>query len=162
MATTNARLSANQADLDESSIEGALRDRLLLTPQRIAEMAQMLRDVAKLADPVGEILKEWTRPNGLRIRKVRVPMGVIGIIYESRPNVTVDTVALAVKTGNAIVLRGGKEAAHSNRRLPREGWTGSDPRQGRFRPEEAQKLNNGGTSYRRRRAHAADSGPRLY
>ena len=110
-------LSANQADLDESGIEGALRDRLLLTPQRIAEMAQMLLDVAKLADPVGEILKEWTRPNGLRIRKVRVPMGVIGIIYESRPNVTVDTVALAIKTGNAIVLRGGKEAAHSNRRL---------------------------------------------
>ena len=110
-------LSANQADLDESGIEGALRDRLLLTPKRIAEMAQMLRDVAKLADPVGETLKEWSRPNGLRIRKVRVPMGVIGIIYESRPNVTVDTVALAVKTGNAIVLRGGKEAAHSNRRL---------------------------------------------
>ncbi len=110
-------LSANQADLDESGIKGVLRDRLLLTPQRIAEMAQMLRDVAKLADPVGETLKEWSRPNGLRIRKVRVPMGVIGIIYESRPNVTVDTVALAIKTGNAIVLRGGKEAAHSNRRL---------------------------------------------
>ncbi len=110
-------LSANQADLDESGIEGALRDRLLLTPKRIAEMAQMLRDVAKLADPVGETLKEWSRPNGLRIRKVRVLMGVIGIIYESRPNVTVDTVALAIKTGNAIVLRGGKEAAHSNRRL---------------------------------------------
>ncbi len=110
-------LSANQTDLDESGIEGALRDRLLLTPQRIAEMAQMLRDVAKLADPVGETLKEWSRPNGLRIRKLRVPIGVIGIIYESRPNVTVDTVALAVKTGNAIVLRGGKEAAHSNRRL---------------------------------------------
>src|SRR6266480_144408 len=107
-------LSANQADLDESGIEGALRDRLLLTPQRIAEMAQMLRDVAKLADPVGEILKEWIRPNGLRIRKVRVPIGVIGIIYESRPNVTVDAAVLCTKTGNAVILRGGSESIRSN------------------------------------------------
>jgi glutamate-5-semialdehyde dehydrogenase len=110
-------LAANQVDLDTSGIEGALRDRLLLTPKRIAEMARMLRDVAELPDPVGETVKEWTRPNGLRIRKVRVPMGVVGMIYESRPNVTVDTVALTLKTGNAIVLRGGKEAAHSNQRL---------------------------------------------
>jgi glutamate-5-semialdehyde dehydrogenase len=76
-----------------------------------------VREVAALPDPIGETLAEWTKSNGLRIRKVRVPLGVVGIIYESRPNVTVDTVALALKTGNAIVLRGGKEAAHSNQRL---------------------------------------------
>jgi glutamate-5-semialdehyde dehydrogenase len=76
-----------------------------------------VREVASLTDPVGETLAEWTRPNGLRIRKVRVPLGVVGVIYESRPNVTVDTVSLTLKTGNAIVLRGGKEAAHSNQRL---------------------------------------------
>jgi glutamate-5-semialdehyde dehydrogenase len=80
-------------------------------------MAQGVRDVAALADPIGETLAEWTRPNGLHIRKVRVPLGVVGIIYESRPNVTVDTAVLALKTGNAIVLRGGKEAARSNQRL---------------------------------------------
>ncbi|MFY9979780.1 MAG: glutamate-5-semialdehyde dehydrogenase, partial [Candidatus Sulfotelmatobacter sp.] len=78
---------------------------------------QGVRDVAALPDPIGETLAEWTRPNGLRIRKVRVPLGVVGIIYESRPNVTVDTAVLALKTGNAIVLRGGKEAARSNREL---------------------------------------------
>jgi glutamate-5-semialdehyde dehydrogenase len=76
-----------------------------------------VRDVTALTDPIGEILAEWTRPNGLQIRKVRVPLGVVGIIYESRPNVTVDTAVLALKTGNAIVLRGGKEAAQTNRRL---------------------------------------------
>jgi glutamate-5-semialdehyde dehydrogenase len=110
-------LAANQNDVDDSNLEGAMRDRLLLTPERIAEMANGVRDVAALPDPIGDVLAEWTRPNGLQIRKVRVPLGVIGIIYESRPNVTVDTAALALKTGNAIVLRGGKEAAHSNRRL---------------------------------------------
>jgi glutamate-5-semialdehyde dehydrogenase len=76
-----------------------------------------VREVAALGDPIGETLAEWTRPNGLRIRKVRVPLGVVGIIYESRPNVTVDTAVLALKTGNAIVLRGGKEAARTNQRL---------------------------------------------
>ena len=94
-----------------------MRDRLLLTPARIQEMAKAVRDVAALPDPIGETLAEWTRPNGLHMRKVRVPLGVIGIIYESRPNVTVDTAVLAMKTGNAIVLRGGKEAARSNQRL---------------------------------------------
>jgi len=107
-------LSANRMDIEASGLTGAMRDRLLLTPQRIADMAQGVRDVAKLADPIYETLSEWTRPNGLVIRKIRVPLGVIGIIYESRPNVTVDTVALAIKTSNAIVLRGGKEAARSN------------------------------------------------
>jgi len=114
---TASILAANQIDVKESALEAAMRDRLLLTPERVAAMAQGVRDVAALADPVGETLDSWERPNGLKIRKVRVPLGVIGIIYESRPNVTVDTVALAIKTGNAIVLRGGKEAAHSNQRL---------------------------------------------
>jgi glutamate-5-semialdehyde dehydrogenase len=116
-AQTHPILAANQADVESSGLEGAMRDRLLLTTARIEEMAQGVRDVAALGDPIGETLAEWTRPNGLRIRKVRVPLGVVGIIYESRPNVTVDTAVLALKTGNAIVLRGGKEAARSNQRL---------------------------------------------
>jgi glutamate-5-semialdehyde dehydrogenase len=110
-------LAANREDVATSGFEGAMRDRLLLTPARIKEMAQGVREVAALDDPIGETLAEWTRPNGLRIRKVRVPLGVVGIIYESRPNVTVDTAVLALKTGNAIVLRGGKEAARTNQRL---------------------------------------------
>ena len=110
-------LEANREDIETAGLEGAMRDRLLLTPTRIKEMAQGVRDVAALPDPIGETLAEWTRPNGLRIRKVRVPLGVVGIIYESRPNVTVDTAVLALKTGNAIVLRGGKEATCSNREL---------------------------------------------
>jgi glutamate-5-semialdehyde dehydrogenase len=110
-------LAANRKDVATSGLEGAMRDRLLLTTARIQEMAQAVRDVAALADPIGETLAEWTRPNGLRIRKVRVPMGVVGVIYESRPNVTVDTAVLALKAGNAIVLRGGKEAARTNQRL---------------------------------------------
>ena len=110
-------LAANLEDVESSGLEGAMRDRLLLTESRIKDMAQGVRDVAALADPIGQTLAEWTRPNGLRIRKVRVPLGVVGIIYESRPNVTVDTAVLALKTGNAIVLRGGREAAHSNQRL---------------------------------------------
>jgi len=110
-------LAANREDVETSGLEGAMRDRLLLTPARIKEMAQGVRDVAALPDPIGETLAEWTKSNGLQIRKVRVPLGVVGIIYESRPNVTVDTAVLALKTGNAIVLRGGKEAARSNQCL---------------------------------------------
>src|SRR5713101_4044383 len=110
-------LAANRADVESSGLAGAMRDRLLLTPARIQEMANGVREVATLPDPIGETLAEWTRPNGLHMRKVRVPLGVVGIIYESRPNVTVDTAVLALKTGNAIVLRGGKEAARSNQRL---------------------------------------------
>lgn len=110
-------LAANEQDLESSGLTGAMGDRLLLTAARIADMARGVREVAALSDPIGETLAEWTRPNGLRIRKVRVPLGVVGIIYESRPNVTVDTAVLALKTGNAIVLRGGKEAAQSNQRL---------------------------------------------
>jgi glutamate-5-semialdehyde dehydrogenase len=110
-------LAANRHDIENSGLEDAMRDRLLLTAERIQEMARGVRDVAALPDPIGETLAEWTKSNGLRIRKVRVPLGVIGIIYESRPNVTVDTAVLALKTGNAIVLRGGKEAAQSSQRL---------------------------------------------
>jgi len=116
-ANTACITEANQADLDSSGLTGAMRDRLLLTPDRIAAMVAGVREVAGLPDPVGETIAEWTRPNGLRIRKVRVPLGVVGVIYESRPNVTVDCAALVLKTGNAIVLRGGKEAAHSNQML---------------------------------------------
>ena len=110
-------LAANRHDVESSGLEGAMRDRLLLTPERIKEMARGVRDVAALPDPIGETVAEWTKSNGLRIRKVRVPLGVIGIIYESRPNVTVDTAVLALKAGNAIILRGGKEAACSSQRL---------------------------------------------
>jgi glutamate-5-semialdehyde dehydrogenase len=110
-------LDANKEDLDKSGLSGAMLERLTLNPKRIKEMSSGVRAVAKLPDPIFEILEERTRPNGLRIRKVRVPLGVVGIIYESRPNVTVDTAVLTFKTANAIVLRGGKEAARSNRRL---------------------------------------------
>src|SRR5262249_20125718 len=113
-AHENQILAANAEDIQKSGLDGAMRDRLLLTSARINEMARGVREVAALPDPIGETLAEWTKSNGLKIRKVRVPLGVIGIIYESRPNVTVDTAVLALKTGNAIVLRGGKEAAHSN------------------------------------------------
>jgi glutamate-5-semialdehyde dehydrogenase len=110
-------LAANEQDLALANLPGAMQDRLLLNALRISEMAAAVRDVVALPDPVNEVVEEWTRPNGLLIRKVRVPLGVIGIVYESRPNVTVDAAVLAFKTGNAVVLRGGKEAAHSNRAL---------------------------------------------
>ena len=116
-ANEGSILEANGADLENAGLEGAMRDRLLLTSGRIEDMARGVREVAALPDPIGETLAEWTKSNGLRIRKVRVPLGVIGIIYESRPNVTVDTAVLALKSGNAIVLRGGKEAARSSKRL---------------------------------------------
>src|SRR5258708_2825452 len=107
-------LAANNEDIERSNLQGAMRDRLLLTPVRVNEMANAVREVAALPDPVGEVIEEWARPNGLQIRKVRVPLGVVGIVYESRPNVTVDAAVLAFKTGNAVVLRGRKEAAKSN------------------------------------------------
>ena len=113
-------LAANTKDLAAGKANGlsaAMLDRLLLDPKRLAAIATALREVAALPDPVGEVLAEWTRPNGLRIRKVRVPIGVIGIIYESRPNVTPDAASLCFKTGNATILRGGSEAIHSNRAL---------------------------------------------
>jgi glutamate-5-semialdehyde dehydrogenase len=110
-------VGANDKDIDQSASEGAMRDRLILTSDRIREMARAVGNVAALPDPIGETLAHWQQPNGLHIRKVRVPLGVIGIIYESRPNVTVDTAVLALKTGNAIALRGGKEAWNTNQRL---------------------------------------------
>jgi len=110
-------LQANAADVKHTDLSGALLDRLLLTPQRIRETAKSVRNVAALPDPVGELLEEWTRPNELRIRKIRVPLGVVGIVYESRPNVTADAAVLAFKSGNAVVLRGVKEAARSNQAL---------------------------------------------
>jgi glutamate-5-semialdehyde dehydrogenase len=116
-ANVASLIAANRADLEFSGLTGAMQDRLALSPERISAMSAGVSQVASLLDPVYEILSEWTRPNGLRIRKLRVPLGVVGVIYESRPNVTVDTAVLALKAGNAVVLRGGKEAARSNQRL---------------------------------------------
>ncbi len=98
----------------KKKLSAAMIDRLTLNPKRIREMADGIREVAGLPDPVGETVKSWTRPNGLEIRRVRIPLGVIGMVYESRPNVTVDAAGLCLKSGNAIVLRGGSEALHSN------------------------------------------------
>ena len=113
-------LAANKADMDRERANGMsedMLDRLMLNEKRVADMALGLRQVAELPDPVGEVLKDWTRPNGLRIKKVRVPMGVIGIIYEARPNVTVDAASLAFKAGSAILLRGSSSAYESNAAL---------------------------------------------
>lgn len=110
-------LAANAMDLANGKGKGlseALLDRLALTEGRIQAMAEGLRQIAELPDPIGEVLSVIQRPNGLEIRKVRVPLGVIGIIYESRPNVTVDATGLCLKAGNAVLLRGGSEAIHSN------------------------------------------------
>jgi glutamate-5-semialdehyde dehydrogenase len=108
-------LSANAADVAAAAGENtAFVDRLTLTPARIEAMAVGLEQIADLPDPVGESIAQWTRPNGLAIDKVRVPLGVIGIIYESRPNVTADAAGLCLKSGNAVVLRGGKEAFRTN------------------------------------------------
>ncbi len=110
-----AILSANQADMEaaKNTISTVMLDRLLLTPERIAGMAQGIREVVQLPDPVGHVLDEYKRADGLLIQKTSVPMGVIAIIYESRPNVTSDAAALALKSGNVCVLRGGKEAFRS-------------------------------------------------
>jgi glutamate-5-semialdehyde dehydrogenase len=115
---TEEILSANSADLNAAkSLGAAMLDRLRLDRDRLDKIAQSVRSVAELKDPVGEILKQWERPNGLKIAKVRVPIGVIGIIYESRPNVTIDAASLCLKTGNAVILRGGSEAVRSNAAL---------------------------------------------
>lgn len=98
----------------EKGLSSAMLDRLLLNDKRIEDMAVALEEIAAFPDPLSEVLAEWERPNGLRIKKVPVPIGVVGIIYESRPNVTVDSVGLCLKAGNAVVLRGGSEAIHSN------------------------------------------------
>ncbi|MEE2788605.1 MAG: glutamate-5-semialdehyde dehydrogenase [Myxococcota bacterium] len=113
-------LVANQSDLEAAqarSTPPAMMDRLTLTRERINGMAQGLREVAQQSDPVGEVVSSWARPNGLSISQVRIPLGVIGIIYEARPNVTADAAALCLKSGNAVVLRGGSEAQHSNQAI---------------------------------------------
>ena len=110
-------IAANAKDLEAApgyGLNAAAIDRLRLDPARIEAMAKGVREVAELSDPCGEIIREWTRPNGMKITKIRVPIGVVGIIYESRPNVTADAAVLCLKSGNACILRGGKEAIHSN------------------------------------------------
>jgi glutamate-5-semialdehyde dehydrogenase len=110
-------LEANARDLDagrESGLSSALLDRLALDPQRIAAIAEGARKIASLPDPVGEVIDGFRLPNGLDVRKVRVPLGVVAVVYEARPNVTIDAAALCLKSGNAIVLRGSSSAAHSN------------------------------------------------
>ncbi|WP_408902605.1 glutamate-5-semialdehyde dehydrogenase [Paracoccus marcusii] len=110
-------LAANARDLDfarEKGLSDAMLDRLRLNGARIAAIAQSLREVAEQDDPVGQVIAEWDRPTGLHIRRVRTPIGVIGVIYESRPNVTADAGALALKSGNAVILRGGSESLHSS------------------------------------------------
>lgn len=117
VAATDEIVAANARDLDQGRADGispGLLDRLALTPDRVAAIADALRELAGLPDPVGEVVRGSTLPNGLRLRQLRVPMGVVGMIYEARPNVTVDAAGLALKSGNAVILRGGSAAAHSN------------------------------------------------
>ncbi len=116
-ADADAILAANARDLAAASEKGvgtAMLDRLALNPQRLAGIAAALREVAALPDPVGTITRDDVRPNGIRVQKVRVPLGVIAMIYEARPNVTADAAALCIKAGNGVILRGGSEAIHSN------------------------------------------------
>jgi len=129
-------LAANKIDYEEakaSGMSGAMLDRLMLSPSRLESMAQDVKTVAALPDPVGEVIEMRTLPNGLQIGKKRVPLGVIGAIYESRPNVTIDISSLCLKSGNAIILRGGKEAINSNSALAKvaqEAWLDAGVPQG--------------------------------
>src|SRR3970040_96342 len=112
----------NRKDLEAAAprgLSGAMLDRLTLSDERIEQMAAGIEEVIALPDPVGEVEKMWRRPNGLWVGRMRIPLGVIGIIYESRPNVTADAAALCVKSGNAVILRGGSEAIFSNTALAR-------------------------------------------
>jgi glutamate-5-semialdehyde dehydrogenase len=120
VARTAALCEANQLDIAAAAdfgLSAAAIDRLRLTPERIADMAKALGDVAALPEPIGEIISSSIRPSGLEVQKVRVPLGVVFFIYESRPNVTADAATLCVKAGNAVILRGGKEAIHSNKAI---------------------------------------------
>jgi glutamate-5-semialdehyde dehydrogenase len=113
-------LAANRADLDHAAsrnLSGAMIDRLTLDPARVEAMARGLEAIAALPDPIGTVIAQWTRPNGLRIERVRVPLGVVGIVYESRPNVTADAGALCLKSANAVILRGGSESVNSSRAI---------------------------------------------
>src|SRR5436305_1917522 len=119
-AQTAAVIAANREDLErgrEGGLSEAILDRLALDEKRIGAMADGLRQVAALPDPVGEVLRGSTLPNGLQLKQIRVPMGVVGIIYEARPNVTVDAAGLCVKSGNAVLLRGSSSARSSNEAL---------------------------------------------
>ncbi len=118
VAATDEIVAANARDLERGRAQGmpeSLQDRLRLDAPRVAAVAEALRDIAGLPDPVGEVVRGSTLPNGLQIRQVRVPMGVVGMIYEARPNVTVDAAGLGLKSGNAVILRGGSAAADTNR-----------------------------------------------
>ncbi|EXG80411.1 glutamate-5-semialdehyde dehydrogenase [Cryptosporangium arvum] len=120
VAASASVLAANERDLSagrEAGLAEGLLDRLALSEERIAGMAQGLRDVAGLPDPIGEVVRGYTLPNGLEVRQIRVPLGVVGIIYEARPNVTVDAAGLCLKSGNAALLRGSASAHHSNTAL---------------------------------------------
>lgn len=117
---TEVILAANVQDINEGKAKGlpdAMLDRLLLTPERIKDIANAMREIVQLADPVGEINHMTQRPNGMRVGKMRIPLGVIAMIYEARPNVTPEAAALCLKSGNAVILRGGSEAIHSNTAL---------------------------------------------
>jgi glutamate-5-semialdehyde dehydrogenase len=119
-ARADAVIAANERDMEAARAKGlspAMLDRLRLDAGRVEAMARGLEAIAQLADPVGTVIAEWTRPNGLVIQRVRVPLGVVGIVYESRPNVTADAGALCLKSGNAVILRGGSESFHSSRAI---------------------------------------------
>ena len=119
-ARSDFLVAENQRDIamaTANGVSGAMLDRIALNPERVQAMAQGLRDVAALPDPVREVVKMWRRPNGLQVGRMRIPLGVIGIIYEARPNVTADAAALCLKSGNAVILRGGSEAHHSNQAI---------------------------------------------
>ena len=121
-AQTAAILAANSKDMQAAEVRelsGAMLDRLALDEERVESMACGLETVSELPDPVGQVLAEWERPNGLKIQRVSVPLGVIGIIYESRPNVTADAAGLCLKSGNAVILRGGSESFHSSQAIYR-------------------------------------------
>ncbi|UPA24372.1 glutamate-5-semialdehyde dehydrogenase [Shinella oryzae] len=120
LANRDAILAANALDLanaKESGVAASFLDRLTLTPERIEGIASAIRDIAGLKDPVGDVIAEWDRPNGLHIERVRTPLGVIGVIYESRPNVTADAGALCLKAGNAVILRGGSDSVNSSQAI---------------------------------------------
>jgi glutamate-5-semialdehyde dehydrogenase len=147
-ATLEARLDeileANAQDVaagEEAQISSALLDRLRLTPERVAGIARGVLEIAGLRDPVGEVLEGFRLPNGLDVRKVRVPLGVVAVVYEARPNVTIDAAALCLKSGNAIVLRGSSSAAHSNAVLAR---VAAEAAAGAGVPEDAIVLVAGG------------------
>ena len=119
-ARSDFLVAENQRDIamaTANGASGAMLDRIALNPERVQAMAQGLRDVAALPDPVREVVKMWRRPNGLQVGRMRIPLGVIGMIYEARPNVTADAAALCLKSGNAVILRGGSEAHHSNQAI---------------------------------------------